>query len=147
VAAATGAWRRTPDGQWQGFGITQGLPSADVRRLRALDDGGAVVATAAGAARIRLVATPMPVAGGPPGVEVSLIVGGIGQVPGWTAGRCTDAQRLLAGSFGPPAKVEQRTLPEGVALVLTCPAPGPDGSPNSSRRLWRRRRRRQPSTT
>jgi hypothetical protein len=84
-------------------------------------------AAAAGAARIRLVGTPMPVAGGPPGVEVSLRVGAIGQVPGWTAERCTEAQRLLAESFGPAAKVERRTLPEGVALVLTCPVAGPDG--------------------
>jgi hypothetical protein len=81
-------------------------------------------AAAAGAKRIRLVGTPMPDAGGRSGVEVSLMAGSIGQVPGWTVERCTEAQRLLADCFGPSATVERRTLPEGVALVLACRSPG-----------------------
>jgi hypothetical protein len=62
----------------------------------------------------------LPDPGGRSGVEVSIVAEGLGQVPGWTAERCSEAQRALAGSFGPPATVERRTLPDGVALVLTC---------------------------
>lgn len=81
-------------------------------------------AVAAGTPRIRLVGVPKLLAGRLPGVEVSIVAKGVGQVPGWTNERCAEAQRLLEGSFGPPATVEQRTPPEGVALILACRSPG-----------------------
>jgi hypothetical protein len=79
-----------------------------------------VAAAATDVPRIRLVGAPATLAGGLPGIEVSIVAVGQEHVPGWTTERHIEAQRVLAGSFGPSATVERRTLPEGVALVLTC---------------------------
>jgi phage tail-like protein len=73
VATATGAWRRTSDGTWSNFGTTQGLPSADVRRLAELADGSVALATPAGAARVDTLGrvTPWQTAQGLPSNDVA----------------------------------------------------------------------------
>ncbi|MCU0919056.1 MAG: phage tail protein [Burkholderiaceae bacterium] len=133
LATATGAWQRTPDGQWQGFGIAQGLPSSDVRRVRELDDGAAGLASAGGAARIgrdgRVSA--WTVAQGLPGNDVAAV-----GTP-WSSWVAPGDGGLAAGARGDREPV---LLREATGTLLLLWSRWLAGAPGEDRRALRARR-------